>query len=170
MKNSNTDNFNTDNSNSNPNSNPNINKVNTPINYNDLILSNDNESDAIANKTSTNNQSDKDEFDNAFNKVSNELNNNQDLDKALDVVQDDSLNSLSLIVDQNFKDHDKVADRINSHPDLGWQASSYLQFKDKTISQLNRLAGTKRVGSLPPSIPSNVDDLPKNFNKWVQEG
>lgn len=83
-------------------------------------------------------------------------------------MQDDTL---SLNISQNFKDHDKVATRINnSNSNLGWHAASYLQFKDKTIAQLNKLAGTKRVGENPKSIPSKVDDLPLNFNKWVEQG
>jgi len=155
--------FTNDNNNLLKNDNIQNNDVKKSINLNDLII---NDSDSEKLSTSL----DKKEFDQAFNNVNfnQEVNSNTDLDNALDVVQDNSLSLLK--VTPNFSAHDEVAERINSKLDIGWKAASYLQFKDKTISQLNRLAGTKRVGAHPASIPSDVHDLPKNFNKWVEEG
>lgn len=146
------------------NDNNNLNNdIKKSINLNDLIIK-----DSDSEKLST--TLDKKEFDQAFNNVNfnQEVNSNTDLDNALDVVQDNSLSLLK--VTPNFSAHDEVAERINSKLDMGWKATSYLQFKDKTITQLNRLAGTQRVGNHPASIPSDVHDLPKNFNKWVEEG
>jgi hypothetical protein len=63
-----------------------------------------------------------------------------------------------------------VIDKINSISNLGWKASSYDQFKNYTIKNLNKMAGTKKYRGNIKSVPSDVTDLPANFNKWVDEG
>lgn len=48
-----------------------------------------------------------------------------------------------LKLNSEFKDHDKVVDRINSMTNL-WRAANYQQFRSMTIEDLNKLAGRKK--------------------------
>lgn len=66
--------------------------------------------------------------------------------------------------------HSIITEKLNSISNLGWKASTYDQFKNYTIKNLNKIAGTKKNRGNIKSIPSDVSDLPNNFNKWVDEG
>jgi len=117
-----------------------------------------------------NSDSEKKEFDQTFESVDNQVSLNNDLDKALDAVQDESFSFLNL--SSHFKNHSLVADKINELPNMSWKAGTYEQFKDKSILQLNKMAGSRRHrgGSKVKSVPSEVSDLPLGFNKWVEGG
>mmetsp|Transcript_66459 Transcript_66459/g.143370 ORF Transcript_66459/g.143370 Transcript_66459/m.143370 type:complete len:107 (+) Transcript_66459:778-1098(+) len=66
--------------------------------------------------------SEKVEFEKEFDSVKSEVNLNNDLDKALETVNDDSISFLNL--SSTFKNHDLVANKINEMPEIGWTASS----------------------------------------------
>lgn len=72
----------------------------------------------------------------------------------------------------DFNDHEYVVERINQVPNKLWRASKHAKFQDKTLTQLNELAGRKKFGNLNqrPSLRSSflqisdVTDLPKEFS------
>ena len=62
-------------------------------------------------------------------------------------------------VSNNFKDHKKVVDTINSITDL-WEATNYHEFSSMTIEQLNNFAGRKKRAH-PYRFQQNLNN---NFN------
>ena len=91
----------------------------------------------------------------------------------IDEIADDETSFLEakseLKLDSEFKDHDKVVDRLNSMTNL-WTATNYDQFKKMSIEELNKFAGRKK--SINPNIVeefrlksvSNVDKSHKVKN------
>jgi len=71
------------------------------------------------------------DFDNQFESIKTQMNLSTDLDKAIDVVQDESFSFLNL--SSKFTDHSLIADKINELPNLGWKATSYDMFKHKSL-------------------------------------
>ena len=51
--------------------------------------------------------------------------------------------SEKLMLNSNFKNHEKVVERINKS-NLTWKAAVYEEFQGKTIEELNKLAGRKK--------------------------
>lgn len=100
--------------------------------------------------------------------MTKEVDVNNDLDKAISTLNDDTISFINL--SSNFKNHELFVSKLNTIQGLQWKATSYSQFKNKSIMELNRMAGTKRNRGYVKSVQSNVNDLPKNFTKWIDEG
>ena len=88
-----------------------------------------------------------------------------------------------LILSADFKEHYKIVNRINSNMNNLWVADVYDSFQDKSIAQLNRMAGRSinkdKLASIninnndrskikyKRTIKEDVSDLPKNLS-WAQ--
>jgi len=91
---------------------------------------------------------------------------------------DNSLNELRKTLDLNnfitlkssFKNHNKVIAKLNNMDKL-WTSKLYAGFAEKTISELNAMAGnpTKMRGKARAQV-EDYSDLPKEWTKWVDEG
>jgi len=131
-------------------------------NYNNDISNNKINKDKLFDlKYNENKKSDdKDEIDKLF----------DDIDKKLD-NQDNNTNEVNQnILDSNFRKHDIVVESINNS-NLSWKAKNYNFIKDKSINELSLLTSGKYIdrSNLKP-LKLDISDLPKHFNKWVDEG
>jgi hypothetical protein len=71
-----------------------------------------------------------------------------------------------------FKNHQRIVNRLNLLDNIEWKAGLHSMFRNKTIAELNSFAGRRLKSGLKfiSSIKEDVRDLPKQFNKWLDEG
>jgi hypothetical protein len=74
--------------------------------------------------------------------LSNEINDDETF-----FLESKAVSELKLT--NEFKDHDRVVERLNSMGNL-WKAANYDQFKSMSIQDLNKFAGRKKSSHVPP--------------------
>jgi hypothetical protein len=82
---------------------------------------------------------------------------------------------------EDFKDHGKIVDAINSNAGNKWRARVYPEFEGKSIKQLNQMAGRRKYNQkhdhktakqksfaqVNQGEYSSMSDLPEQFS-WEQ--
>lgn len=87
------------------------------------------------------------------------------------MILDQQDTSQFLTLNSNFHSFTNVVSRFNNLNLMKWKAGINSRFNNKTISQLNNMAGNRtHMRGHARAIPDTLDDLPANFNKWVEEG